>query len=229
MLGLAAVGAAASGLMQRKGWSYHIVPIELFDCVLAGILAARWLDRHDSRLGKHPVAVTSALAALFLLFGAASGEAPWRELGYANADEETNLRALLIQSAADAPALILSPRIWPVYPALNYARSHQTLHALNIWELQGFYRECLPDGRLYRDIEEMDGAERTTFDNIAEDFAADPPKVVIIDLIPGIPRCGEKVFSLLDYLMRHPRFAGTWPRYEFFVEDNDLLFYRRTE
>ena len=44
ILSLGAMGAAVSGLVQRKGWSYHIVPIELFDCVLAGTIASHWLD-----------------------------------------------------------------------------------------------------------------------------------------------------------------------------------------
>jgi len=43
ILSLAAVGAAVSALVQRKGWSYHVVPIELFGGVLAGTIATHWL------------------------------------------------------------------------------------------------------------------------------------------------------------------------------------------
>jgi hypothetical protein len=228
ILSLAAVGAAVSGLIQRKGWSYHIVPIELFGFVLAGTLASRWLDTHGSELRKYSRSMASALSMLFVLFIISSGEAPWRELGYANADEETAFRALLIQSAPDARVLVLSPGFWPIYPALNYAGSHQTLRAMNIWLLQGIYRECLPDGRMYRDIGEMDWAERTVFQTVAEDFAADPPKVVVIDLVPGIPWCGKE-FELLEYFKRHPLFASTWSRYEFFAESGRLVLYRRIE
>ena len=45
LLALAAVAALASAVAQHKGWSYHVLPIELFACGLGGVLAARWLDR----------------------------------------------------------------------------------------------------------------------------------------------------------------------------------------
>jgi hypothetical protein len=70
----------------------------------------------------------------------------------------------------------------------------------------------------------MGRAERTVFQTVAEDFATDPPKVVVIDQIPGIPLCGNK-FNLPEYFKRHPRFAGTWSRYAFFAESSDLDLY----
>jgi len=230
ILSLAAVGAAVSALVQRKGWSYHIVPIELFGGVLAGTIAAHWLDMHASNLRKHSPSIAFGLSMLFVLFVISSGEAPWRELGYEKeAHQQTELKALLTQSALDARVLALSSGIWPIYPALNYAHSHQTLRALNIWVLQGVYRECLPDGRVYRDIGEMGWAERALFETVAEDFAADPPKVVVIDRIPlGIPWCGRQ-FNILEYFKRHPLFANTWSRYEFFAASNGLDLYERVQ
>jgi hypothetical protein len=228
ILGLAAAGAVVSAFMQLKGWSYHVVPIELFGCMLAGTLAARRLDMHGAGLRRYPQSMACGLSTLFVLCAMSCGEAPWRQLGYANAHEETALTALLNQSAPGAPVLVLSPRIWPIYPALNYARSHQTLRAMNLWVLQGVYRECLPDGRRYRNIGEMDWAERDVLQTISEDFAADPPKLVVIDAIPGIPLCGRE-FDFLEYFKRDPRFAGTWSRYEFFAESAALRLYRRIE
>jgi dolichyl-phosphate-mannose-protein mannosyltransferase len=228
VLGLAAVGAVVSALIQRKGWSYHVVPIELFGCMLAATLAARRVDMHGAGLRKYPQSMASGLSMLFVLYAMSSGEAPWRELGYVRAHEETALTALLNKSAPGARVLVLSPRIWPIYPALNYAHAHQTLRAMNIWVLQGVYRECPPDGRRYRDIEEMDWAERLVFQSVVEDFAADPPKVAVIDVIPGIVWCGKE-FDLLEYFKQDPRFAGTWSRYEFFAESDALRLYRRID
>ena len=225
---LAAMGAGVSALIQRKGWSYHIVPIELFGCVLAGTIASRWLDIRRSSHGQYSQSIAFGLSVLFALFVMSSGEAPWRELGYDNADDQTELQALLIQSAPDARVLVLSPGVWPIYPALNYADSHQALNAINLWVLQGIYRECLPSGQPYRDIGEMDRTERTLFETVAEDFAADPPKVVVIDRIPGIPWCGHE-FNLLEYFKRHPLFANTWSRYAFFAATNRLDLYKRVE
>jgi hypothetical protein len=228
ILSLAAMGAVVSALIQRKGWSYHIVPIELFGCVLAGTIASRWLDMRGSEHRKYSQSVALGLSVLFVLFVISSGEAPWREFGYKNADDQTELKTLLIQSAPDARVLVLSPGIWPIYPALNYAHSHQALNAINLWVLQGIYRQCLPYGRLYRDIGEMDPTERTVYETVAEDFAADPPKVVVIDRISGIPSCGRD-FNLLEYFKRHPLFASTWSRYAFFAATSRLDLYKRVE
>lgn len=229
ILSLAAIGAAVSALIQRRGWSYHILPIELFGCVLAGTMASRWLDMRGPDLLQHYARRTAfGLSMLFVLFAISSGEAPWRELGYGNAYEQTELKTLLWQWARDAPVLVLSPRVWPIYPALNYAHSHQTLRAINIWVLQGVYNECLPNGRIHHDIAEMGWAERTVFDTVAEDFAAHPPKVVVIDQIAGIPWCGRD-FNLLGYFKQHPLFASTWSRYAFFATTSRLDLYRRVD
>jgi hypothetical protein len=225
---LAAVGAAVSALVQRKGWSYHIVPIELMTCVLAGTLAACWLDRRRPNLRKDSQWMAAGLSMLGVLFVVFSGEAPWRELGYRNADEQTQLKALLLAAARNERVLVLSPRIWPIYPAMNYAHSHQTLPAMSIWVLQGAYRECLPGGRQYRDLGEMGAAERSLFLTVTEEFAADPPKVVAIDQIPGIPECGKE-FDLIEYFKRSPRFAATWSRYAMFAETSGLDLYRRAD
>jgi hypothetical protein len=228
ILGLATVGAVAVAFMQRKGWSYQVVPIELFGCALAGTLAARWLDMNGAGLRRYPQAMACGLSMLFMLYPISVGEAPWRELGYANAHDETALRALLMRSAPGARVLVLSPGIWPIYPAMNYARSRQTLRAMSLWVLQGLYKECLPDGRRYRDVGDMDWAERLVFQTVAEDFAADPPKAVVIDRVPGIILCGKE-FDFLEYFKRDPRFASTWSRYAFFAESGSLWLYRRIE
>jgi len=222
---LAAVAATVSALMQRKGWSYHIVPIELFGCVLAGTLAARWLDLRHSARRKDPQLMAAGLSMLCVLFVVSSGEAPWRELGFRNADEQTELKALLVQSARNERVLVLSPRIWPVYPALNYVHAHQTLPSMSLWVLQGAYRECLPGGRQYRELGEMGLAERTLFQTVVREFAADPPKVVAIDQIPGMPNCGQD-FDLLAYFKRDPGFASTWSRYAFYAESSGLDLFR---
>jgi len=228
ILSLAATGAVVSALIQRKGWSYHIVPIELFGCVLAGTIASRWLDMRSSNHRQYSQSIAFGLSILFALFVISSGEAPWRELGYDNADDQAELKALLIQSAPDARVLVLSPGVWPIYPALNYAHSHQALNAINLWVLQGIYRECLPDGRPFREFGEMGPTERTLFETVAEGFAADPPKVVVIDRIPGIPWCGHE-FNLLEYFKRHPLFANTWSHYAFFAATGRLDLYKRVK
>jgi hypothetical protein len=172
-------------------------------------------------------AVAAALAAPFLVFAVATGEVPWRELTYASGPAAAISDALR-QMAAGQRALVLSPRVWPIYPALNYAQVHTTTRAMNLWMLQGAYSECLADGRRYRDAGEMDPVERFVFQSVANDLAADPPKVVVIDRIPGVPWCGEE-FDFLVYFRRNPVFAAIWPRYQLVDERDALLFYVRRD
>jgi hypothetical protein len=215
LLALAALGAVASAVAQHKGWSYHIVPIELFSCALAGVLTTRWLDRLSVD-EPGPYRIASALAALFALYAIANGEAPWKEIDNANSPV-AGLTSLLRQEAAGENVLVLSPGIYPIFPALNYADVRMTLRTMNMWLLEGAYEQCLPNGHRYRDVWEMGRAEFFVFRTVAEDFARDPPAAVLVDRSPGIPWCGEE-FDFIRYFTRHPLFAEVWSHYQLTAE-----------
>ena len=205
MLALAAVAALVSALVQHKGWSYHILPIELFTCGLGGVLAARWLDRHRAGvLATGPYNVAAMLGGLFALYAVSNGEAPWRELAYSG-DQVAGLTALL-EPAAGERVLVLSPGVYPIYPALNYAGVQSTARMTDMWLLQGAYAACLPNGRRYREVWEMGRSEFFIYRTVAEDFARAPPAAVLVDIDPGIPWCGSQ-FDFVAYSQRHPLFA----------------------
>src|SRR5262249_24608727 len=65
VLSLAALGALAAAIVQHKGWSYHVLPVQMFACALGGALAARWLDRRPAAA---PHTAASVLAGLFALY-----------------------------------------------------------------------------------------------------------------------------------------------------------------
>ncbi len=226
VLALAALGALASALAQHKGWSYHIVPIELFAGALAAVLAARWLDGLGAaRWHRSGYPVASALAGLMALYAVSNGEAPWRELDY-RGGQVNGLERLLQPGAAGEPMLVLSPGIYPIYPALTYLGARQTLRAMNTWLLQGAYRECLPNGRRYREMSEMGQPELVAFRTVVEDFARAPPAVVVVDKQPGIPWCGSE-FDFIAYYKRDPLFAQVWSRYRQTAEWDRYRVYTR--
>ncbi len=226
LLALAALGALASAVAQHKGWSYHILPIELFACALAGVLTTRWLDRLQVD-EPGPYRIASALAALFALYAIANGEAPWKEIDYRNS-QVAGLTALLQQEAAGERVLVLSPGIYPIFPALNYADVHLTLRTMNMWLLEGAYEQCLPNGHRYRDVWEMGRAEFFVFRTVAEDFARAPPAAVVVDRTPGIPWCGEE-FDFINYFTRHPLFAEVWSHYQLTAEWDRYRVYTRKD
>jgi hypothetical protein len=226
MLAAGALGALASAVAQHKGWSYHIVPIELFSCGLGGVLVARWIDRLPVT-SPSPSRIAAALTGLFALYAIANGEAPWRELTYSDGDV-AGLTALLEQSAAGEPVLVLSPAIYPIFPALNYAHTRLTLRTMDMWLLEGAYGDCLPDGRRYREVWEMNRAEFFVFRTVAEDFARNPPAAVVVDKEPGIPFCGKE-FNFIEYFSRHPLFAETWSHYQLTGEWDRFRVYTRKD
>jgi len=81
------------------------------------------------------------------------GLAPWRELAYPHG-EVASLETLL-QRVSGQRVLALSPDVYPIYPALNYLDEASTLPAMSTWVLQASYATCLPGGRHYRDVAEM--------------------------------------------------------------------------
>ncbi|HEY0418227.1 MAG TPA: hypothetical protein VGC80_01775, partial [Acetobacteraceae bacterium] len=213
ILALAAVGALASAMAQHKGWTYHIVPVELLSCALAAVLAARWLDQAGaSHMPRGAPRAAAALAGLCALYAIGAGEAPWNQLGYWKSDA-AKLTAQLREEAAGERVLVLSPAISPIYPALNYAHARMTLRTMNMWVLEGAYLACLPNGRRYREVWEMARPEFFIYRTVAEDFARAPPAVVVVDKSPGIPWCGEE-FDFIAYFSRHQLFAEVWSHYE---------------
>ena len=213
LFALAGIAALAAALVQHKGWSYHIVPIELFACALAGLLASRWLDRIGAPF--HPPGaqkIAGVLAGLIGLYVISNGEAPWKQLYYP-ASEAAGLTRLLAREAGGGRALVLSPGVYPIFPAFNDAGVTSTSRFTDLWALQGAYQTCLPDGRRYREPAEMGRAEAFVWRVVASDFAARPPEAVVVDDNPGIPWCGAE-FDFIAYFTRDPAFAETWRRYQ---------------
>ena len=213
LLALAALAAFAAAIAQRTGWSSHIMPIELFACGLAGVLAARWIDRRRLGVGAPaPYTVAAVLGGLFALYAVSNGEAPWREIAWPDS-QAAGLAALLEREAAGERVLVLSPVIDPVYPALNYAGAQSTLRTMSTWPLRDAYRTCPPDGRRYREVWEMGRPEFFVYRTVAEDFARAPPAAVLVDSDAGIPSCGGP-FDYIAYFRRHPLFAEVWSHYQ---------------
>jgi hypothetical protein len=215
-------------MAQHKGWSYHILPIELFSCGLGGVLAARWLDGLGAARGQdEAIRIAAALAGLFSLYFITVGEAPWNELGFATSDAG-KLTALLQEEAEGERVLVFSPGIAPVFPALNYAHAHLTLRTMNLWLLDGAYRTCLPDGRRYREVWEMGRAEFFLYHTVAEDFARNPPAAVVVDHLSGIPGCPEP-FDVIAYFSRQPLFAEVWSHYQLSGRAGGFSVYTRKD
>ena len=225
---LAGLGALASAMVQHKGYSYHIVPVELFALAVSSVLIARWLDNlRVAWPDSTPQRIAGLLLACFTLYSFSNGEAPWKQLDFPQSDVATLTANLEKFGGQGERVLVLSPGIWPIFPALNYAHAQLTLRTMNTWLLQGAYAECLPDGRRYREIWEMGRPEFFVFRTVAEDFARNPPALVLQDMDPGISWCGSQ-FDYIAYFSRHPLFREVFSHYKLVAEwDRYRLFARK--
>jgi hypothetical protein len=220
-------GAVASAVVQHKGWTYHVAPIAMVNALLATLLLARWLDRAlppaRAAAAAPGVAIACAVAIGLLQI---RGESPWRQIWYFDLPAG-ELATVLRREVAGERLLVLSPDIYPVYPALNYARARSTLRTMNLWLLVGAYPDCPEGAPRYRDTWEMSRTEFLMYRTVAEDFARAPPAGVLVAKRSGIPRCGAEEFDPVAYFARHPAFAGTWRRYSRVVHMDAYLLYLR--
>ena len=208
MMLLAGIGVLVSAMVQHKGWSYHVVPVEMFSAAAALLLAARALD---AAAFPRSLAAATVLSAVFAGHAVAVGEAPWREIVYPSSTAG-RLAAALREHAYGARVLVLTPDIYPVFPAINDADARSTLRTMNLWLTQSTNATCLPDGRRYREVWEMSRAEFFMYRTVAEDAAKAPPSVILVSRNPGIPWCGRE-FDYIEYFSRHPLFSELWKKY----------------
>ncbi len=229
LLGLVALGGLASAWVQHKGWSYHVVPVAAASALAAGIAGARWLDRNLAPGRAGAAAAPLALAAALLVAVVhLRGESPWRQIWY-GALPGGQLAAALKREVAGERLLVLSPDVYPVYPALNYARARSTLRTMNLWMLVGAYPDCPEGAPRYRETWEMSRTEFLVYRTVAEDFARAPPAGVLVAKTSGIPRCGAEEFDPIAYFSRHPSFEETWQRYTRVVHMDTYLLYLRED
>ena len=135
---------------------------------------------------------------------------------------------MLKREAYGERLLVLSPDIFPIYPALNYARAQSTLRTMNLWLLQGVYGTCPASGARYRETWEMPRAEFFVYRTVAEDFSRAPPAAILVSRNPGIKWCGKE-FDFLEYFSRHPLFAETFRRYRMVSEVEGYRLYLRED
>jgi len=229
VLVLAALGAAAAAVVQHKGWSYHALPVRLLTGLLAVVLAASWLDRALPRPRARHAAPAAAVVAAFAIgaFNITGAEAPWRQITW-SWSHAGQVSALLKREAYGERLLVLSPDIFPVFPALNYAHAQSTLRTMTLWLLQGVYASCPASGARYRETWEMSRTEFFVYRTVAEDFARAPPAAILVALDQRIPNCGRG-FDVIEYFSRHPLFSEAFQRYRPGAEVAGYRIYKRED
>jgi hypothetical protein len=224
------VGAAVSAIAQAKGWPYHVLPALSAAILLAALTLSQTVDRYlpISRSGHRlPVAVISATFMVLLYFQAALYTPPFYKQRQYEDSIGGVLRHIVEQNAPHRTILALSPGIYPFWPMINYVGGRMAMRFLTLWVVQGVYANCEDFPALYNEPDTMSDEEKFVFDAVSEDFAREHPDLLIVDEIPGMPRCQGKVFDYLEYFMQNKVFADAFAGYEHFMDVDRYKIYRR--
>jgi hypothetical protein len=224
------IGAAASAIAQAKGWPYHLLPALSVAILMAALTISQTVDRYlpISRSGHRlPVAVISATLMVLLYFQAALYTPPFVKQRQYEDSVGGILRHIVEQNAPHRTIMTLSPGIYPFWPMLNYVDGRMTMRFLTMWVLQGVYATCEDFPALYNPPDTMSDTEKFVYDAVSQDFAHGMPDLLIVDTVPGMPRCQGKVFDYLEYFRQNKVFAGAFAHYEHLMDFDRYDIYRK--
>jgi hypothetical protein len=223
------IGAAVSAIAQAKGWPYHVLPALSAVILLAALTISQTVDRYlpiSRSSHRLPVAVISASLMVLLYFQAAIHTPPFYKQRQYEDSVGGTLRHIVEQNAPHRTIMTLSPGIYPFWPMLNYIKGRMTMRFLTMWVVQGVYADCEEFPALYNAPDTMPDDEKFVFDAVSEDFARGKPDLLILDTIPGMPRCQGKVFDYLEYFQQNAVFARAFESYEHFMDFDRYKIYR---
>ncbi len=224
------IGAALSAIAQAKGWPYHLLPALSVAILLAALTISQTVDRYlpISRSGHRlPVAVISATLMVLLYFQAALYTPPFLKQREYEDSVGGLLRHIVEQNAPHRTIVTLSPGIYPFWPMLNYIGGRMTMRFLTMWVLQGVYATGEDFPALYNPPDTMSDTEKFVYDSVSQDFAKGKPDLLIVDTIPGMPRCQGKVFDYLEYFRQNKVFADAFAHYEHLMDFDRYKIYRK--
>lgn len=229
---LYAIGMVISAVAQGKGWEYQSLPAIAATLLLLAIAASRLMDRYlsESRAQQSlPIAALASILMLSFYYQISLFNQPFKkQLEWPDSIADRMVQELR-QIRKDDRVLILSPGIYPHFPALNYLGMSIIMRFESLWLLQGIYASCGELEPLYNPPEAMSEAEAFVFRTVPQDFADKKPSVLILDIVPGMPRCRAQAFSYLDYFMRNPLFAETFENYQLVTEFDRYRIYQRKD
>ena len=224
------IGAAVSAIAQAKGWPYHLLPALSVAILLAALTISQTVDRYlpiSRSSHRLPVSVISATLMVLLYFQAALYTPPFFKQRQYEESVGGILRHIVEQNAPHRTILTLSPGIYPFWPMLNYVHGRMTMRFLTMWVLQGVYATCEDFPALYNPPDTMSDTEKFVYDAVSQDFADGRPDLLIVDTIPGMPRCQGKIFNYLEYFRQNKVFADAFTHYEHLMDFDRYQIYRR--
>jgi len=220
-------GAAAEAALQGKGWDYHTVPAQQGTLLLVVATLTQLLDRQVTAPSSESARLIAAAMVLpFLLLDGLRVQ-PLREQLKFGGGEVHAWVDLMEREGANERALVLSPGMYPQFPAMNYADFKMAMPFLTLWPLDGLYDHCDKGERGYRALDALPPDEAFFFREVVAGFVDEKPDILVVDQYAAVHDCSGKPFEYLPYFMRDPRFARAFRDYRPLTKVGQYAFYER--
>ncbi len=203
------IGLLAAAALQAKGWDYHWTPAIGLASVAAIAGAGEFLATRRFVSDRISGVWLAPVLAAALAVPAANRQFQWAETvreglryGFYQFD---GLLDAVDGLGNGGPIASLSLAMQTSFPLVNYADVDWSLREASQWWLAAWYR-APEQGETFRmrTPHEMPHDERTMFENVVEDLARRPPRLLIVDLSPTVT---SVPMDFLAYYSQHPAFA----------------------
>ncbi len=205
--------------LTGKGWDYHWFPTLAISWSIgigsAAMLLTRAAGRRTWMLGAAGAALVLIPTALGL-----------QETAARLPDVETG-RIVRAESRPGDAVLALSPWLHKAFPMVNESGVTWGMRHPMLWQIAAFYPEGTWAAGRYHEPDAMPAAERRFFGEVAADFLARRPKLLLVDDDPPTPLLAG--FRYLEYFALDPAVARALREYEFVERTPSFVVYRRRE
>jgi hypothetical protein len=213
-----ATGFVAAGLLQFKGWSYHMYPGRVFLVLYFIVLALALLQSAPAL----QTVLRGGLRSVCLVIVGGLLATSARYLAESRNPTGPDLVAPLVElinkQSPHGPIAQISMRtqLYPAFPAAIEAGVKWSLRFPTQFYLPGLYEKELelPDSELsFRAPSAMSEVERRYFTEFVDNLCAAPPSVLIIE--PPTPHApaGRRSLDLVAYYGQDPRFRQLFAGY----------------
>lgn len=236
-------GALAAYLQQHKGWSYHLLVMQIFSYLAVAVLCLDIVERMIfERRGLLPLAGvksihTIALSVAVLAF-VITGKV---RLSHAQAidypqKEKSELASIYSAYPPGTPVDLLAVDAWEWPETLEQNKVWSSRYN-HLWLLPAIVRSQDPlDPEVAHHLSPAKIDEFSTLlrQTIAEDLDHWHPSVVVVDpcgevfnICGGLSRAGYS--SMLDWFSRSPQFREQWSHYRYQKTVGEMQVYTRVE
>jgi len=215
-------------LIQRKGWSYHLLPV--LSCLyaamtlrIASMMAKTGTARRWVKGGNH-VWLAALLVAIIIPAKAIRNHA------YHN-DAISILREAHVLDKPVSSYYIFTTQVSAGFPLINVYHMKWPSRFPTQWLLPGVViaRHQMRHDPASHDKATIDAIEAYAKDAVITDLLRHPPDLIAVDRRNPPPYMGKVKFAFLPYYLRDPRFAKFWQGYKKAEKVHVLQLYRRKQ